>query len=472
MLQHTSCIMDNEWSHVLDALRAINAEWGQQIDLHQEYLSNLFEQFGDEDMLLIIEDMMQHLDAHICANPLSFSAPDFHETVRDVLHEYFEGTQAFEFSATMDLEADALCRFCEAQYFKWIVPARECGSTFIRKPPNVAVIDAKLAHIRAKPQPDQRTPDWYKFRHNLLTASNAWKAFESEACKNQLIYEKCKPLKVHEEKEYVNTSSTLHWGQKYEPVSRMIYEHMYKTKVADFGCLQHDAHAFLGASPDGINVDPASPLYGRMVEIKNIVNRDITGIPKKEYWIQMQLQMEVADLNECDFLETQFSEEGEDGYGNENDNNENNDALLTGTIIYFMKNGKPHYEYEPIECPRSVSEAWFNEAMERNQAHMWMKTIHWRLEKMSCVLVLRNKLWFQHAIGVLDGLWQTIVQERSNPQGYEHRAPKRRITAASSTLTPNTQTTASSASFMQAWLSTASPNPIERKCLIDMSSLE
>ena len=135
-----------------------------------------------------------------------------------------------------------------------------------------------------------------------------------------------------------------------------------------------------------------------------------------------------------------------------------------------MKNGKPHYEYEPIKCTRSVSEAWFNEAMERNQAHMWMKTIRWRLEKMSCVLVLRNKLWFQHAIGVLDGLWQTIVQERSNPQGYEHRAPKRRITAASST--PNTQTTASSASFMQAWLSTANPNPIERKCLIDMSSLE
>jgi hypothetical protein len=235
---------------------------------------------------------------------------------------------------------------------------------------------------------------------------------------------------------------------------------MYKTKVADFGCLQHDTHAFLGASPDGINVDPASPLYGRMVEIKNIVNRDITGIPKKEYWIQMQLQMETADLNECDFLETQFSEEGE-GEGGERT------ALMTGTIIYFMKNGKPHYEYEPIECTRSVSEAWFNEAMERNQAHMWMKTIRWRLEKMSCVLVLRNKLWFQHAIGVLDGLWQTIVQERSNPQGYEHRAPKRRIT---STMQNVSTASTASGSFMHAWLSTA--NPVERKCLIDMSSLE
>jgi len=446
--------------NALDSLRAINAEFAMgPIDLHQEYLSTLFEQFGDEDMLLILEDMLVHLDAYICDNPLAFSAPDFHETVRDVLHEYFEGTQAFEFSAAMDLEADALCRFCEAMYFRYANPARECGSTFIRKPPNTAIIDAKLAHIRAKPQPDQRTPEWYKSRHNLLTASNAWKAFESQSCMNQLIYEKCKPLlqSPNPEKEHVNTASPMHWGQKYEPVSRMIYEHMYKTRVADFGCLQHDVHAFLGASPDGINVDPESQRYGRMVEIKNIVNRDITGIPKKEYWIQMQLQMETADLNECDFLETQFAEEGDE------DDQPPSDALFTGTIIYFMKDGKPHYEYEPIGFNRNESDAWFNDAMERNQGHMWMKTIRWRLEKMSCVLVLRNKLWFQHAIQVLDNLWQTILTERSNPQGCEHRAPKRRTNA-------NPNAISASASFMQEWLLTNAPP--ERKCLIDISALE
>ena len=466
-----------ESTTLLDSLRAINAEWAAgPIDLHHEYLSSLFDQFGEEDMLLVVEDMMQHLDAYICDNPFAFSAPDFHETVRDVLHEYFEGTQAFEFSSTMDLEADALCRFCEALYFRYITPPRECGSTFIRKPPNVVIIDKKLAHIRAKPQPDQRTPDWYKFRHDLLTASNAWKAFESQACVNQLIYEKCKPLKDAEsipEKEHVNTASPMHWGQKYEPVSRMIYEHMYKTKVADFGCLQHDVHAFLGASPDGINVDPESPLYGRMLEIKNVVNRDITGIPKKEYWIQMQLQMAVAGLNECDFLETQFAEEGDEG--DEGDQTRTSQTfkpapILTGTIIYFIKDGKPWYEYEPIGF--NETEAWFNDAMERNQAHMWMKTIRWRLEKMSCVLVLRNPMWFQHAIVVLDNLWQTIVRERDNPQGCEHRAPKRRTNPNQNASSASSAISAS-ASFMQAWLSMDSTNAQpERKCLIDMSTLE
>ena len=444
----------------LDALRATNAEWVTDIDLHHEYLSNLFDQFGEEDMLLTIEDMLLHLDTYICANPLAFSAPDFHDAVRDVLHEYFEGMHAFD-TMELDLEADALCRFCEALYFRYVNPPRECDGTFIRKPPNAPVIDKKLAHIRGKPQPDQRTPEWYKFRHNLLTASNAWKAFESQACMNQLIYEKCKPLvQCGQEREYVNTASPMHWGQKYEPVSRMIYEHLYKTKVADFGCLQHDVHSFLGASPDGINVDPASQRYGRMLEIKNIVNRDITGIPKKEYWIQMQLQMETADLNECDFLETQFSEEGDD-----DDPRDPPKALMTGTMIYFMKDGKPHYEYEPIG---SKSEAWFDDAMERNQAHMWMKTIHWRLEKMSCVLVLRNKLWFQHAIQVLADLWQTVENERTNPLGHEHRAPKRR----SPPTATNAATNAATIQFMQSWLKTANPEPtIERKCLFDMDNL-
>jgi hypothetical protein len=67
-------------------------------------------------------------------------------------------------------------------------------------------------------------------------------------------------------------------------------------------------------------------------------------------------------------------------------------------------------------------------------------------------------LWFQHAIAVLDNLWQTIVKERDNPLGCEHRAPKRR--------SPPTN---ASAALMQAWLS---PAPPERKCLIDLSALE
>jgi hypothetical protein len=93
---------------------------------------------------------------------------------------------------------------------------------------------------------------------------------------------------------------------------------------------------------------------------------------------------------------------------------------------------------------------------------MWMKTIHWRLEKMSCVLVLRNKRWFQHAIPVLADVWQTVERERDNPLDQELRAPKRRANATNTVV--NT--------FMQNWLKNANPEPVnERKCLINMDNL-
>lgn len=150
----------------------------------------------------------------------------------------------------------------------------------------------------------------------------------------------------------VNIKTPFHWGQKYEPLSVMLYENMYNTKVADFGCIQHDKYKFLGASPDGINVDMSSERYGRMLEIKNIVNREINGIPKKEYWIQMQMQMEVCDLNECDFLETKFVEyENANAFFNELPLDNNKSVLNTkGLILYFhhSKEAKPFYIYKPL----------------------------------------------------------------------------------------------------------------------------
>ena len=62
-----------------------------------------------------------------------------------------------------------------------------------------------------------------------------------------------------------------------------------------FGCIRHPTINFLAASPDGIDED------GTMIEIKCVYSRKITGIPKKVYYDQMQLQMEVCNLNKCIF---------------------------------------------------------------------------------------------------------------------------------------------------------------------------
>ena len=161
------------------------------------------------------------------------------------------------------------------------------------------VSEEHIRYLENKPQPEQHTPEWYTFRHSHITASNAWKAFGTQSSKNQLIYEKCKPI-AEKETRSVNLSETaMTWGHKYEPLTRMIYEDINQTKIKDFGCIEHNDYPFLAASPDGIVVGKNN--FGRMIEIKNVVSRDITGIPKMDYYIQTLLQMEVCDLNECDY---------------------------------------------------------------------------------------------------------------------------------------------------------------------------
>ena len=110
----------------------------------------------------------------------------------------------------------------------------------------------KIEFLKNIPQPDQRTNEWYVFRHNLLTASSIWKCLHSEASRNQLIYEKCQTLNVSKFRSS-NIETPFHWGQKYEPLSVMWYELKYSTVVEDFGCIQHQKYKFIGASPDGIN---------------------------------------------------------------------------------------------------------------------------------------------------------------------------------------------------------------------------
>jgi putative phage-type endonuclease len=285
-----------------------------------------------------------------------------------------------------------------------------------------------IEYLRTRPQPPQRTDAWYKFRHNLITASNAYKAFESQSSINQLIYEKCQPLKTAETDSFsfVNVKSPFHWGQKYEPVSVLLYEEIFKTKVEDFGCIQHDKYSCIGASPDGINVDPTSPLYGRMLEIKNVVSREITGIPKNEYAIQMQLQMEVCNLDECDFLETKFVE-----FGSETEfYNDVSDTKAKGVIVYFVRDGKPFYVYKPLKIVlRPDIESWEQETMEKYGDLVWIQNIYWRLDVLSCILVKRDRLWFESHIGQLEKVWKIIEEERIT--GFSHRAPNKRITKAS-----------------------------------------
>jgi putative phage-type endonuclease len=424
--------------------------------------------FNDDESLEIYQTCFHLMEEFIKDNHKSITEPDFDdvfdEDIKELMHSHFD----FDIFYTEEAESEMedIIEHAKKDFFKYIMPPRSYPNTIILSQPDFDYINDQINVLRNKPQPVQRTKEWYEFRHNLITASNAYKAFENQTTKNQLIYEKCQPLndslyiddnnsddegvdetvKIIKEVVMVNTNTTLHWGQKYEPLSVKIYEHLYETTIEDFGCIQHETHLFVGASPDGINVDPKSERYGRMLEIKNIVNREIDGIPKKEYWIQMQLQMEVCDLDECDFLETKFTEYPDyasyfhdtlDEYFEDDDGIEfknvclSKDNKMKGAIIYFhTKEGKPFYVYRPLDLihPYDI-ENWQEHAVEHYQnasefKYTYMKTIYWKLDIISCVLVCRNKRWFEDNIAELAEIWSIIEKERIS--GYEHRAPNRK----------------------------------------------
>lgn len=399
--------------------------------------------FDEDSTLELMETALQLMEEYVIDNPSAISEPDFYEElleeIQDIFYIQFEEeilTSDFVEDDLNELLEDALNIFITTFY-----PERSCNQIVLQIEDNnvnftnVIEKEQKIIGIRNIPQPQQRTPEWYQFRWNLITASNAWKAFENQNTINQLIYEKCQPIKKFddnngddEQVKMVNTNTSLHWGQKFEPLSVLIYERKFNTIVEDFGCIQHPTYKFIGASPDGINVDKNGDRYGRMLEIKNVVSRDINGIPKKEYWVQMQLQMEVCDLDECDFLETKFTEYPDySAYKNDNIQGEK----MKGIIIYFhTKEGKPFYVYKPLDLVEEddVSK-WEDDILSLYQSqeynYTYMKFIYWKLDVFSCVLVLRNKEWFKNNIPQLEKVWKVIEQERVS--GYEHRAPAKKV---------------------------------------------
>jgi hypothetical protein len=171
-------------------------------------------------------------------------------------------------------------------------------------------------------------------------------------------------------------------------------------------------------------------LVGRMLEIKNVVNREINGIPSMPYWIQMQIQMEVCNLEECDFVESVFREyednQEEEFFANK-DKYEYN-----GVILYFIRRDHtetaPKYVYMPICSSATLTPAFVNAWIDEQKAihnalYVVYRRIYWYCDTYSCVLVRRSHEWFAAAKPKIEEVWAQILHDRV--YGYEHRLPKK-----------------------------------------------
>ena len=96
--------------------------------------------------------------------------------------------------------------------------------------------------------------------------------------------------------KWAGNAATQH-GTLLEPLVRDLYDQRTGRKSHEIGLVQHREYPWLGASPDGVTED------GLLIEIKCPLTRKIESKIPKHYWPQVQLQLEITDLEECDFIQ-------------------------------------------------------------------------------------------------------------------------------------------------------------------------
>lgn len=311
-------------------------------------------------------------------------------------------------------------------------------------------MNKKVELLLERPQPVQLTKEWFNARKNKITASAVGSLLvrDQETCKKYVeLYDlddtfdydnrPCNPYSNKQQfafekyQQIFKGSPATFWGQRYESIASDIYSLMNKVKVLEFGLISHETLDWLAASPDGITEE------GIMLEIKCPYRRKITGIPPLYYYQQVQIQLEVTDLDYCDFLEIEFREvlsmtEFLD------DSIEENNVHYRGLYIQieeipdlFETREYIYPEKELINNPRQLNK-WASNKMEdiissrdfeiikhnesdnitvktNNYRKMNIKVVYWKAITISSVRIQRDQEWFNNIKGFLKSQWDDVV---------------------------------------------------------------
>jgi len=269
-----------------------------------------------------------------------------------------------------------------------------------------------------KTLPEQRTPEWYAFRENLITASSWGNVFGWVGSAKEVLLQKL----GHEGSQFKGNVFTI-WGTKYEPVATMIYERRTGKKIVDFGCLRHPNpdNFFIGASPDGIAED------GVMLEIKCPPRRLIGPIPPDYYWAQMQGQLEVCNLERCDFLECKLMEYVSEEYYLEDigENCTKSLGMESGVVLTFKKENDLKYFYSDFFLQGKELTDWIVKNIKENKNMEFVGPSYWKIVTYQCQPVFRDREWFEWArekLKLFYDEWQFYKKH-----GYESLLSERQI---------------------------------------------
>jgi putative phage-type endonuclease len=270
---------------------------------------------------------------------------------------------------------------------------------YLERKKHINIREIKLEKLKQLELPEQRSPEWYALRKKCLTASSLASALDKchFTSRDELIHDKIV------QKPFEPNPITEH-GIKYEDVAIQFYEELYNVKVLDFGLVPHPEFACFGASPDGICDKGNDDYVSRMVEIKCPPKRKFTKSVPEHYWMQMQGQLEVCDLDECDFFQVKleeyesYEEYCKDIFINENDNtNVDYRTHLNypkGVTITYKKDEKLSYVY----CPFNQSNEWYQEWITKQDQENIHEIKWWKIIRYETTLVKRDKGWWSSMV--------------------------------------------------------------------------
>jgi putative phage-type endonuclease len=309
--------------------------------------------------------------------------------------------------------------------------------------------------LRGVVLPEQRSAEWFSMRRGAITASDGGVVLGKN--KHEKPYEFI--LKKTIGKKFTSNKFCYH-GKMLEEPATMVYQYRMNVTIEEFGLMMHPSLSILGASPDGIvnhyklDKKHKTKYVGRMLEIKCPAMRKIKMEgPIKDhicpiyYWIQVQLQLECCNLEECDFWQCKIKlYKSREEFIADTDEKEpfrsKQFGFEKGCLIQLMplnrandiKNGKywnvawedakfiypKEIEMTPYDCDKWVMGKVGNLFKTLNDLgpdyknYYFDKVVYWRLEESKNVTINRDRKWFSESLPIFQKIWRYVLFLRKN----------------------------------------------------------
>jgi len=305
-----------------------------------------------------------------------------------VLSEWIEDSKAFAMEV-LPAEAAWAVEVCGEILKKFVA----CDGVAERR--------AAVQELLNRKQQGQRTKEWYEEAATMLTASEFDDIFGTPLGRGRLVMKKAHPAPIGPRRVACKTSAmtALDWGMRFEPVAKQVLEREWGAVIGECGRLYHPTMARLAASPDGFIIDADDKTHvGRLLEIKCPISRKIGGEIPHKYWVQMQIQMEVTGIAECDYVEMTIASPAEEPEG----------YLWVLSRIWRGEGSNPE---EPID---ELIYAYTENERDGLVAGGWTETekVGWAKKEICHRVVKADKEWFESTLPVQMLFWEDVEAAR------------------------------------------------------------